>query len=233
MSALRSTAARVGEIVAVFVPAAVVLVFAWPGASYDPATWQATVWGANVLMLGVVWAGLRLRGQGWAHLGLRRWPGPRGALATVLRSLVALLVGLLGFGVGAVVGGALLGVPEGADMSGYDYFAGDLPLFLLVLVAVWIVSSFGEEVIYRGFLITRLAELWGGSRTALWCAVVAAGVIFGLVHFTWGVVGILETALMGIGLGAVYVKLGRSLWVTILAHAYMDTLLMVQLYLAG
>ena len=34
-------------------------------------------------------------------------------------------------------------------------------------------------------------------------------------------------------LGICYIKLKKRLWILILAHAYMDTLLMVQLYLAS
>jgi membrane protease YdiL (CAAX protease family) len=37
---------------------------------------------------------------------------------------------------------------------------------------------------------------------------------------------------MGLALGVSYLVVGRNLWVTILAHAYMDTILMVQMYLA-
>jgi membrane protease YdiL (CAAX protease family) len=37
---------------------------------------------------------------------------------------------------------------------------------------------------------------------------------------------------MGVALGAAYLWVKRRLWVLILAHAYMDTLLLVQVYLA-
>lgn len=41
-------------------------------------------------------------------------------------------------------------------------FEGDLPLQLASLILVNIVSSFGEEVICRGFLIARLSAIFGG-----------------------------------------------------------------------
>ena len=44
-------------------------------------------------------------------------------------------------------------------MSSYEYLQGNLPMLLLSLAGVYIVSSFGEEVLYRGFLINRLAEI--------------------------------------------------------------------------
>jgi len=131
-----------------------------------------------------------------------------------------------------VVAANIVGIPEGADMSGYNYLQGNLVRLLLALPAVYVVSSFGEEVVYRGFLINRLAELTP-KKPRWWIAVIVSGLIFGLAHYTWGFVGIVETGFMGIALGAAYLKLGRNLWLTILAHAYMDTILFVQMYLGG
>lgn len=45
--------------------------------------------------------------------------------------------------------------------------------------------------------------------------------------------GIGQTGFMGLALGVSYLIVGRNLWVLILAHAYMDTILMVQMYFAG
>ena len=45
--------------------------------------------------------------------------------------------------------------------------------------------------------------------------------------------GIVQTGFMGLALGICYVKLNKRLWILILAHAYMDTILMGQLYLAS
>ena len=96
---------------------------------------------------------------------------------------------------------------------------------------MYVVSSFGEEAIYRGFLMNRLAELATGGRVAWSMAIVISAIVFGLVHFDWGVVGIVQTALMGLALAVSYLAVGRNLWVVVLAHACIDTLLLVQLYL--
>ena len=37
---------------------------------------------------------------------------------------------------------------------------------------------------------------------------------------------------MGLALGTSYLIVKRNLWVTILAHAYMDTILVLQMYLS-
>ncbi len=45
------------------------IVLAGPLAGENPIAGQGVVWVANILMHVMVWLGLRLRGQGWAHAG--------------------------------------------------------------------------------------------------------------------------------------------------------------------
>jgi membrane protease YdiL (CAAX protease family) len=231
---LTSKLAQVGEFATVLVVAMVVIVGAGPLAGDNPLARQGVVWTANVLMLVTVWLGLRLRGQGWTHFGLSfRLADRRTVVRGVLLSVVVLVAAVAAFVVGAIVMANIIGVPEGADTSGYDYLRGNLPMLILALVAVYIVSSFGEEVIYRGFLINRIAELGSGGKTAWRLAVVVSSIVFGLIHFAWGPAGMVQTGFMGLALGVSYLLVGRNLWVMILAHGYMDTILMVQLYLGA
>jgi len=43
--------------------------------------------------------------------------------------------------------------------------------------------------------------------------------------------GIAQTTFMGLALGVAYLVVRRNLWILVLAHAYMDTILMVQMYI--
>ncbi len=222
--------ANLVEILVVSLVALAVVGIGWRLVGEEPLARQAVVWVANVLMLATIWAGLRLRGEGWERFGLRfRRPAPRAILRAVLQSLAVAAVALAAFAAGSVVAAPLAGA-SAADMSGYAYLQGNLPLLLLALAAVYVVSSLGEEVIYRGFLMNRLAELGAGSRAAWGTAVVVSATVFGLVHFDWGPVGIIQTGFMGLGLALAYLAVRRNLWVLVLAHAGIDTLLLVQLY---
>jgi membrane protease YdiL (CAAX protease family) len=122
------------------------------------------------------------------------------------------------------------GIPENADMSGYNYLYHNLPLLIVTLIGVYIVSSFGEEVIYRGFLITRIEEMGSGGKGLQSLAVLISAAVFGLVHFDWGLMGIGQTAFTGLAFAIAYIKVKRNLWINILAHGYMDTILIVQLF---
>ncbi len=228
---LTNKAAQVAEFLAVAGVAGVVILGGLPWAGEDPLARQGVVWVANVLMLVVVWVGLRLRGQSWAHFGLSFRPaGRRTVLRAIVQSLIVFVAAAAAFAVGAVVMANIVGMPEPADMSGYDFLRGNLPLFLLCLFGVYIVSSFGEEVIYRAFLINRIAELGSGGKAAWRLAVVLSAIAFGLVHYEWGPAGIVQTGLTGLALGIAYLVVGRNLWVNILAHAYLDTALLLPIY---
>lgn len=228
----RPGSANVVEILAVFLVAAFIVTVGWTVAGSDPFARQVAVWIANVAMLVTIWLGLRLRGQTWEHLGLAlRFAGRRALVRTVILSVVVLVAALAAFVAGSVLTMGLQAVPEGADMSGYTYLQGNLPMLLLALAAVYVVSSFGEEVVYRGWLMTRVSEMGKSTRPAWGAAIVVSAVVFGLAHFDWGLVGIVQTTFMGLALAAAYLLVRRNLWVLILAHAFIDTLLLVQLYL--
>ena len=195
-------AAQVAELVAVPTVALIVILAGLPFVGENPIAYQGLIWVANVLMLITVWLGLRLRGQGWDHFGLSlRFGKGRAVLRALLLSVVVFVAAVVAFIVGAIVMANIVGIPEGADTSGYNYIQGNLPMLLLSLAGVYVVSSFGEEVIYRGFLINRIAEMASGGKWAWRWAVVISAVVFGLVHFA--------------------------------AHAFMDTILMIQMYLGA
>ena len=150
-----------------------------------------------------------------------------------LLSLLVFVLAVAGFIIGSIVMANITGIPESANMSGYDYLKDNIGMLLLTLGGVYIVSSFGEEVVYRAFLINRIAELGQGKKNATIIAVILSSIIFGLAHYEWGPMGIVQTGFMGLALGICYIKLKKRLWILILAHVYMDTILMVQMYLAS
>lgn len=184
--------------------------------------------GGIVASLVVVWGCQRLLGLGFREIGLRRpqsWPRTLG-----LGLLVGLVVNGVGWALMTYVLPALLDSPE-PDVSRFAGLEGNLVGTVTTIVIVWLTSAFPEEVIWRGFLMTRLAKLGGGSVMAWGVALVVTSVHFGAVHFYQGLPGILTTGVAGLFLGLAFLLFGRNLWVPIFAHASMHGMSFAALYM--
>jgi hypothetical protein len=219
----------VAEMAAVFLAAFAIVAIGWRIVGDGAFARQVVVWIANVAMLTVIGISLRRRGQTTGRLGLRRPGGWRAITFALLASVPVLLVALAAF----VAGGALFSsgaAGQAADLGDYGWLRGNIAMLVVALPAVWLVSSFGEEVVYRGFLMDRTAEALGGGRLAWAASAVVSTIVFGLAHFAWGVTGIVQTAFMGLALSVSFLAFRRSLWPLVLAHVWLDTILLVQVY---
>ena len=101
--------------------------------------------------------------------------------------------------------------------------AGNAKIALLALLIVWTFAAFGEEIAYRGYLLTRAADIGGRSTTAYWIGIVFVSILFGYGHYYKGPSGIFDSAIAGLILGTAYMLAGRNLWACILAHGFIDT----------
>jgi hypothetical protein len=99
------------------------------------------------------------------------------------------------------------------------------------LAIVWVFAGFGEEVSYRGYLLTRAADLGNRSKTAYVAAMLYVAVLFGLAHFYKGLTGIMDSIYSGLVLGGVYLFSGRNLWAAILAHGISDTVVVLAIFM--
>jgi len=169
---------------------------------------------------------VRLRNGSWFAMGFKR---PESWRLIVLVALAA-----AGF---RILAGDYLVLPitnqfwqKPIAPSGFDEITGNLQVALMYLLLIWSFAAFGEEIGYRGYLMTRAAEFLGGSRAAWWIAVVIVAVLFGFGHYYKGPSGIVDSGMAGLVLGAAYLLTGRNMWTCVLAHGFIDTFGVVALY---
>jgi len=169
---------------------------------------------------------LRLRDGGWGIMGLR-WPDSW--RRTVLIALTAAAARLV---LGAVVIDPLTARfwPAAIAPSGAEEITGNVVVALRWLLIVWTFAAFGEEVSYRGYLLTRAADVGARSKTAYWVAVLLVSVLFGIGHYYKGPAGMVDSGMAGLVLGTAYMLSGRNLWACILAHGFIDTFGVIALF---
>jgi membrane protease YdiL (CAAX protease family) len=109
------------------------------------------------------------------------------------------------------------------DVKVVEGVRGNGKALLSWIVLVWGVAAFGEELIYRGFLMSQIAKLLGTGSLALVLNVLITSIIFGLSHAYQGRSGPWSTGIMGACLGILYVLSGFNLWLPILVHGMIDT----------
>ncbi len=223
--------AKTVEIIMVFLVAFLFIKAFGSNESSDLLYNQTIIWTANIMMLLMVFTGIKLRGEGLEHFGFSfkkvTW---KIGLKTFLQSIIVFILALAGFVIGSIIMANITGIPESSDMSSYDYLKDNIWMLFLTLGGVYIVASFGEEVIYRAFLINRISELGLSGKAGKIIVVIISAIVFGLAHYSWGIMGVVQTTFMGLALGGSYLYLKKRIWVLIFAHAYMDTILMFQLY---
>ena len=181
----------------------------------------------TIFLLPLVWVSLRLRRERWSTIGFSR---PKnmgqsialGAVAGVALELFAVLVTTPWIS-------ALFGVEP--DYSGFQDIRGNLALLLIFLVLSWLLAAFGEEICFRGFLMKRLAQLFGGSRAAWIPGLLLSSVLFGWGHTEQGVSGWFQEGLSGLLLGILFLLANRNLVVPIVAHGVSNTLAFILIYL--
>ncbi len=107
---------------------------------------------------------------------------------------------------------------------------GNLPVLLFLLPLAWLFGGFGEEMLFRGFMMTRIAQLLGESRWAWTAAVFIQAIPFALGHGYQGPVGIVAVYVAALITGAGSLVFGRNLWPVIIAHGLQDSLAFVAIY---
>jgi membrane protease YdiL (CAAX protease family) len=117
------------------------------------------------------------------------------------------------------------------DQSRFNPIGGNLVIFLLFVLLSWTTIAFGEEMFYRAFLITQLQDVFPGSKLGSAIVLLVSSTIFGLVHWVEGPLGVMNTFAMGLILGAVYLRSGRNLWITIIAHGLVNSIRFLFLFL--
>ena len=159
-------------------------------------------------------AGLGRPSQGWGFCVLQAL-----ALAIGLYIVEALTIGRLA-----------ATLFDGKDLSLFEPIQGSLPNLLIYLIFMWLMAAFGEEFIWRGFLLREIGERRLTSRPWM-SAILTSALFFGLAHAYQGPFGVFEKSLSAIVIGSIYFWSGRlSIWLVVLIHGFQNTISFVAIY---
>ena len=173
------------------------------------------------------WISLRWRGLGWRDIGLAR---PANWRRTIVIGVVCgIAMELLELFVTQPLLVKITG--QMPDLSDLGDLHGNWKLMLLFVALSWTLAAFGEEMVYRGYLMNRVAGLFRNPKMAWAVSLIAVSFLFGLGHIDQGITGQVENMIDGLLLGAIFLATGRNLWAAIIAHGVTDTVDILLMYL--
>jgi len=122
-------------------------------------------------------------------------------------------------------------LPSGKiDLSDFSNIRSSPVNYVIFLLIALLVGGFYEEIIFHGFIFTRLEKIFKG-KWATPVAFILTTIIFGLYHFQQGIKGILLSAIAGAVYHALILKFNRNLWYGVFVHAFFDFIGLTLIYL--
>jgi membrane protease YdiL (CAAX protease family) len=178
-----------------------------------------------LLLLG--WFSLWLRRSGWCGVGLAR------SVHFGRTLLLGTVIGIAYQFLSLVLVDPLIARFTGRhpDVSQFAPLVGSVSYLLLSLVVTWTLAAFGEELVYRGYLLNRIAGLVSTNQAGWAVSLLVSSILFGAVHAYQGASGVIATGLCGLLFGMMYLASGRNLWMSIIAHGTLDTVGFVLVFL--
>jgi hypothetical protein len=180
-----------------------------------------------LLVLGTV--SLWLRRLSWRDLGLRRPTSWGKTLA--LGSLLAVAATAFSLWIARPLVQTITG--QVRDFSQFQAVQGNFGMFLVWLAISWSLGAFGEELAFRGYLLNRSLDLFGNRVPGMVAAVFLNAAVFGILHSSQGLGGILNTAIDAAIFCTVYLVGQRNLWVPIVMHGMGNSLGLIAMYLGA
>ncbi|WP_298311123.1 CPBP family intramembrane glutamic endopeptidase [uncultured Aquimarina sp.] len=116
------------------------------------------------------------------------------------------------------------------DYSVFEPFEGNLPAILNLFVYILASAAFGEEIVFRGYLMRQFTKFFGSSKISIVINILLFGFIFGLSHAYQGISGQIITGILGMFLALVFHIKKDDLWFNIAVHGFIDTIALVYIY---
>jgi membrane protease YdiL (CAAX protease family) len=117
------------------------------------------------------------------------------------------------------------------DLSALQGIKGNFLNYIILILIMWVVAAFGEEILYRGYMTRRLAIIFGNSEKAWFVAIMISSMAFGFAHLYQGISGVITTGFIAVIFASIFYKNQNNLWVGILTHGFYDVFGITMIFL--
>ena len=99
------------------------------------------------------------------------------------------------------------------------------------MAIVWVFAAFGEEILFRGYYMKALAELFGNNNKAWIFSAFITSLYFGISHAYQGITGAVSVFLWSFIISLIFNKNRNNLLLLVLIHGIGDTIGITLIYL--
>lgn len=201
---------------------AIVLVVLFPHTGIIPISF-----GYTIPVLIFTWYFLKQRKENFADLGFsfRRFEIKAALIGTIAGILIFSFLNWIFFPLLE----QLVSLPD-ADLGGYNELKGNTGFYIFILIMAWLVGGFYEELIFHGFIFTRLQKIISAKHALIICFVLTNS-IFALYHLQLGARGVINAFVAGLLYQAIMLWNKNNMWYAFFAHAIFDTIAITFLYI--
>lgn len=115
------------------------------------------------------------------------------------------------------------------DLGDIANIKGNTGFYIFLLVMGWLVGGLYEEIVFHGFIFTRLEKMIPGKHVLLIAFFICNG-LFALYHFQLGLEGVINAFIAGCVYHALMLRYKRNMWYAIFCHAAFDTIALSAIY---
>lgn len=116
-----------------------------------------------------------------------------------------------------------------ANLGDIAKVKGNPGFYIFILAMGWVIGGFYEEIVFHGFIFTRLEKLIPGKYTLV-IAFLLCNVIFALYHLQLGSQGVINAFVAGCVYHALMLRYKRNMWYAIICHAVFDSIALTFIY---
>ena len=119
---------------------------------------------------------------------------------------------------------------EGTDVGLYHFIRENKWNYLIMIVMGWLVGGVYEEIVFHGFIFSRLEKMIPG-KYAMPISFIVTSMIFGAYHFQLGADGLINAFIVGAAYLALALYFKRNLWYSVICHGVYNTIVITLIYM--
>ena len=112
----------------------------------------------------------------------------------------------------------------------YEFIRENAGNYIFILAMGWVVGGFYEEIVFHGFIFSRLEKMMPGKYATL-ISFILTSILFGAYHIQLGAADATNALLAGAGYLALALYFKRNLWYSIICHGVYDTIVITLIYI--